>query len=445
MNKKIILPFASLLFCGVLFLIWPTAHTIALRKFLLIFGMLIGIVLWIRDDVRNEIIKQRWLIILTLLFIWVIFHAGFVSQNGTEAWKEFLGQWLPAYLALFSGIGVAVAGRTINASVYKMYLLAVLAVQPVLYLYLSIYKSIQLGHIATGFMVVNWGADLKPSLTFSSDMLAALACAKLLESFNSGGKPDNYKYLWIILIVLAMYIAMFTSTLNSMLLIGTCVIIMLVLVGYGLKSMRKRISIAFSILIVIMAIFVTSITIKYPSYWESKVSNTKVALSIDKYQNWTNFYKLGLPSNELGEQLPESFYLHVAYARAGLRAVLENPWGYGVTRHAFERLIQQKYPDVRIASTHNGYLDLACAVGIPGLLLFVLALIAIFWQLSRSRSEFARPAMWMIAMYALHWMLDPLSRDHFFELYLFIIALMMTLTLNTTPQNTIPDNQGKAL
>ena len=444
MNKKIILPFASLLLCGVLFLIWPTAHTIALRKLLLVVGALLGITLWIRDDVRNEIIKQRWLIILTLLFIWVIFHAGFVSQNGTEAWKEFLGQWLPAYLALFSGIGVAVAGRTINASVYKIYLLAVLSVQPVLYLYLSIYKSIQLGHIATGFMVVNWGADLKPSLTFSSDMLAALACAKLLESFITG-KQNNYKYLWILSIVLALYIAMFTETLNSILLIGACVIIMLALLGYSQKSMRTRICVVFSILIVMTAIFVTSFLIKYPSYLESKVSNTKVALDIDKYQNWTNFYSLGLPSNELGEQLPESFYLHVTYARAGLRAVLENPWGYGVTRHAFERLIQQKYPDARIASTHNGYLDLACAVGIPGLLLFVLALIAIFKQLSQSRSEFARPAMWMIAMYALHWMLDPLSRDHFFELYLFIIALMMTLTLNTTPQNTIPDNQGKAL
>lgn len=444
MNKKIILPFASLLFCGVLFLIWPTAHTIALRKLLLVISALIGIVLWVMDDARNEIIKQRWLIILNLLFFWVIFHAAFISQNGAEAWKEFLGQWLPAYLALFSGIGVAVAGRTIQPSVYKIFLLVVLAAQPVLYLYLSIYKSIQLGHLATGFMVVNWGADLKPSLTFSSDLLAALACAKLLEYFKSG-KQDNFIYVWMISIVLAVYIAMFTATLNSILLIGTCVIIMLALIGYSLKSMRTRISIAFSILIVTMAIFITSFLIKYPSYWESKVSNTEVALSIDKYQNWTNFYSLGLPSNELGEQLPESFYLHVAYARAGLRAVLENPWGYGVTRHAFERLIQQKYPDARIASTHNGYLDLACAVGIPGLLLFVLALISIFRQLSQSRSEFARPAMWMIAMYALHWMLDPLSRDHFFELYLFIIALMMTLTLNTTPRNTIHNNQGKAL
>lgn len=433
MNKKTLWPLATLFFCAVLYLIWPLAHTIVLRELLLLISASIGIVLWIRSDDRYAILKSPWLIFLALLLAWVVFHAGFISQNGAEAWNEFIGQWFPAYLALLAGIGLALASRSIDPPAFRIYLLAVLAAQPVMFLLASIYKSIQLGHIAIGFNVVTLGTDLKTSLTFSSDMLAALACAKFLDSFKSD-KQNIKNYVWLLPIALAMFVAIFSESLNSILLIIACIILMFVLLGYKLKVKISRSRIAVFIVITVIAIYAASFIPTVALNWNRMISNAKVAINIDTYTNWTNFQKIGLPYNEMGEQLPESFYLRVAYAKAGLRAVVEHPWGYGVSRHAFERLMQQKYPDVFIANAHNGYLNLSCAVGIPGLLLFALAIISIFRQLNKSSSEMAHPAAWMIGIYVIHWALDALERDHFFEIYLFVIALLLTLTINKSPR-----------
>jgi O-Antigen ligase len=433
MNKKAYWPFASLFFCAALYLIWPLAHTIALRKLLLLVSAVIGVVLWIRSDDRYAILKSPWLILLALLLAWVLFHAAFISQNGTEAWRELLGQWIPAFFAVLAGIGLALASRSFDPTVFRIYLLAVLAAQPVLFLLVSVYKSIQIGHLATEFYIGMLGTDLKTSLTFSSDMLAALACAKILESYKAGTHSIK-NYVWLIPIVLAMYVAIFSASLNSILLISACTFLMIVLLGYKLRNRVLLTSIA--VLALLISIYVVSFMPSAETGWKRMISNSKIAVNIDTYKNWTNFRKLGLPENEMGEQLPESFYLRVAYARAGLRAVLEHPWGYGVTRHAFERLVQQKYPDVSIANAHNGYLNLSSAVGIPGLLLFSLVLVAIFRQLKNSSSELAHPAAWMIGIYVIHWALDALERDHFFESYLFVIALLLTLSFNQADQKT---------
>lgn len=426
MNKKIFLPLASLFFCAILYLLWPLAHTIALRKLLLLICAVIGVVLWIRSGDRYEILKSPWLIFLGLLLAWVVFHAGFISQNGSEAWRELRGQWMPAYFAVLAGIGLALAGRSIDPSVFRIYLLVILVIQPVLFLLISIYKSIHIGHLDTEFHIGMLGTDLKPSLTFSSDMLAALACSKILTSNKVGG----HKYLWLIPIALAMLVAFFSSSLNSMLLIGSCILLMASLLIYQLKNRILRGQISVLILIAVVLVYFSSFIPFAKSGWSRLIINSKIAINIDEYTNWTNYQKLGYPHNEMGEQVPQSFYMRVAYATAGFQAVLEHPWGYGVTRHAFERLIQQKFPDANIPNTHNGYLNLSCAVGIPGLLLFLLAIVAILWQLKKSSSEMAHPAVWMIGINLFHWILDPLERDHFFESYLFLIGLLLTLSIN---------------
>jgi hypothetical protein len=440
MTKKHLLPFASLFLCAILYLVWPLAHTIALRKVLLLISAVVGITIWVKSEDRYEIIKTPWLILLGLLLIWVVFHVIFISQNGDEAWQELLGQWIPAYLALLAGIGLALAGRSIDPFVFRVYLLLVLTAQPVLFLLVSVYKSMQIGHLATGFYIGMLGTDLKASLTFSSNMLAALACAKIIES----NKDGIYKFVWLLPIALAIFVAIVSASLNSILLISACIVFTVALLAYRYKNKFLHYSLFLLICITVMLIYVTSFfTTTFDLGWQRMISNTKVAVNIDKYTNWINIYKLDLPSNEMGERVPGSYYLRVAYATAGLRAVLEYPLGYGVTRHAFERLIQKKYPDASIANAHNGYINLSCAVGIPGLLLFVLAIFVLFMQLRNSRSELAHPVIWVIGINALNWVLDPLERDHFFESYLFVIGLLLTLTISRIPQKIVHNNVEK--
>lgn len=423
------LPITSLFVCAALYLVWPVAHTIAMRKLLLVMGAVIGLVLWMRSEDRNAILKSPVLFFSGLLLAWVVLHATFISQNGNEAWRELLGQWVPAYLAILSGIGLAIASRSINSSIFRIYLLAVLSAQPVLFLIVSIAKSIQVGHPVTGFMVADGvllGTDLKTSLTFSSDLLGALACARFLDLAKSS-TAGKEKYLWLLPIALAMYVAVFITTLNSILLITGCVVVMMAVLAERAKLIGFR---KLVIALIILALGVVYTVTSIPSVsrqWDRMISTTKVAINVDNYKNWINFQNKGLPRNEFGEQVPESFYLRAAYATAGLGIILEHPWGYGVTRHAFERLIQQEHPDASISNAHNSYINLVCAVGFPALLLMLLMLVSIYRELRKYDSEWKHPIAWMIAISVIHWALDSIERDHFFEAYMFLIALLATM------------------
>lgn len=437
MKKEMFFPIASLLVCAALYLVWPLAHTIALRKLLLVMGALIGVVLWSKCDTRGATLKSPWLIFLGLLLAWVVFHAGFISQNGTEAWSELLGQWIPAYLAVLAAIGLAIARKSFSPDLFRIYLLTVLSAQPVLFLIVSVAKNIQAGHLVTGFMMpdsVLLGTDLKTSLTFSSDLLGVFACARFLDmvKLNTG---DNRKYLWLLPISLAMYVAISITTLNSILLLSVSIIVMMSMIVKELRPTYFR-GLIIAVVIAMPGIIYSAKEIPSASrQWDRAISTTKVAVDIDRYSNWINFQSQGLPKNELGEQVPESFYLRVAYATAGFRIILEHPWGYGVTRHAFERLIQQEHPEASIANAHNSYINLVCAVGFPGLLLLSLVIVSVYKELKKYDSEWKRPITWMLTISLIHWGLDAIERDHFFECYLFLIALLATIMTSNKADN----------
>jgi hypothetical protein len=418
---------ASLAICAVLYFVWPTVHTIALRKLLLLSGAAVAVYIWYRSVERKAILSSPWFVYSTLLILWVTIHASFFSQNGSEAWREFLGQWLPPYLALLVGIGCALASRVVSARDFRIYLVAMLVSQSVFYLFFSVIKSAQIGELARGFH--NWGiTDHKLSLTFYADLVAALACAKIIDAVKSGAKFSGI-YPWVLPIALALYVAFFSESLNGYILVGGCVLLTIAIVTY--LNRRKISTGAWAIAILLSGVILYALGTS--SYVATKLeplsSTTRIALDIETYSNWRNYPIIPLPKDEHGVQVKESLYLRVAYATAGLRTIVEYPFGYGVTRHAFERIIQQKHPDSNIANSHNAYIDLVSAVGFPALVLLALVVVSLFRQFRRSSSEWAHPAMWMIGLISVHWMLDPISRDHYFETTLFLIGLLGTLTL----------------
>jgi len=430
-SDKKYLYLASLGICAALYFIWPTVHTIALRKLLLLSGATIAIFIWYRSAERKDILNASWLMYSVLLLGWVIFHAVFISQNGIEAWNELRGQWLPRYVAMLAGIGCALASRSISPRTFRLYLWGMLAAQPVFYLLVTLIKSVQIGHLAIGY----WGmSDHKMSLTFYANLLAAASCAKMIDAVKLGA-PSSSIYPWMLPIVLAFYVAILSNSLNGIILVGGSVLLTAMVLAYLVWKKIPKGVIAATAMLGVFALYALSTSSYLAAKWENLASDSRVAVNIDTTTEWRNFSKFGLPKNDQGVQVRESYYLRVAYATAGLRAIIENPWGYGVTRHAFEQLIQQKYPDAVIANSHNAYIDLVSAVGFPALLLLAMMVVSVFKQLKRARSEWAHPAMWMIGIVAMHWMIDPISRDHYFETLLFLIGLFSTLTLESKAEH----------
>lgn len=433
-DKKHLLYWGILLLNAALFIVWPLAHTIALRKLLLLLAAITGLVLLMRSAKRKEILKQPWLIFMGLLLGWVVFHAAFISQNGNEAWREFLGQWAPVYIAILAGIGTGLAGSKVDEKWFGWLLVGCALALPGFYLIENLVTWIQVGYLPIGYMLpgepndVRVGTDLKTSLTFSLEMLVPFSCVRLLELWKRAGK-FTVRSVWVLPLVLALAVAIVSLIKNFMLLLALAVTLTLLVQGLrsGILNMR-RLLLGIVGLALLAALAVNSSNTIH-KFWQRAVSDTRIALDIDHYQNWKNSGKYGLPQNEFGQTLSDTYYLRVAFAHAGLRAALETPWGYGVTRKAMERIEQQKDPEVYLANAHNGYLNLSCAVGLPALILFTLAMAAVFWQLKRSSSKWAMPAIWMIGFYLLHWAMDAIERDHFFEMFMYVTALMLTLAV----------------
>lgn len=433
-NKRCVACWGVLWLNAALFIVWPLAHTIALRKLLLVLAAMAGIALLIQSASRREILRQPWLILMGMLLAWVVLHAAFISQNGAEAWREFLGQWVPPYVALFAGIGLALAGSRLEEKKFSNLLLVTALALPVFYVMANLVKWVQIGYLPIGYLkpgepnFVLAGTDLKTSLTFSLEMLVPFTCVRLLDFWKQTGR-FSLKTSWMLLLLLAVAVAMISLIKNFILLLVLNVTLTLLLLGLrsGIFNMRRLLT-GIAGLGLLGVIVVSNSTIIH-QYWQRAVSNTSIALNIDQYQNWKNFTKRGLPQNEFGETLSETYYLRLAYAHAGFRDMLEAPWGYGITREAMERIEQQKDPEVSLAHAHNGYLNMACAVGLPGLVLFAMAMTAVILQLKQSLSRWAMPAIWMIGFYLLHWAVDAIERDHYFEMFMFVIGLMTTLTL----------------
>jgi hypothetical protein len=231
-------------------------------------------------------------------------------------------------------------------------------------------------------------------------------------------------------------VTIFSDSLNGKLLLGICVLLTcsLLIRQYWIKNLRSTI-IAMVTLLIAVSFYAATHSSDIAARLQNFVMNTKVAANIDENTNWRNFRKNDWPANVQDDYVKASYYLRIAYATAGLKIIFEHPWGYGVTRHAFERQVQKKYPDVdvAIANSHNGYIDLVCSVGFPALILLVLAIISVYQQLNKSNSEWKYPAAWIIGIIMLHWAIDPISRDHYFETFLFIIGLFATLTIKNLP------------
>lgn len=427
MTEKKNLYWASLAICAILYFVWPTIHTIALRKVLLLSGAVVAAFIWYRSTDRNAILNSPWFIFITLLLFWVVFHATFLSQNGSEAWREFIGQWLPPFVSLLAGIGFALASRVVSPRKFRIFLIAILVSQSVFYLFFTLIKSVQIGELARG--AYSWGiTDHKMSLTFYADIVAALASAKIIDAVKSGAKFSS-TYPWMMLIALALYIAFFADSLNGFILVGGCILLATTIVVYLNRSKISTEVWAAALLLFGAFMYMLATSTYVAVKFESLANTTKIAISIDTYKSWRNFPITPLPLDEDCVKVKESLYLRVAYLTEGLRTMVENPLGYGITRKAFERIIQSKYPGSNIANSHNAYIDLVSAVGFPALILLSLVVISLFRQFRRSSSEWAHPAMWMIGLIAVHWMIDPISRDHYFETTLFLMGLFGTLTL----------------
>ncbi len=415
----------SLLSTAALYISLPVPHSMALRNLLLLLSLASGIVVIANSGRAKEILHSRPLHLLALLLGWVVFHAAFLSADNVDAWQELWGQWCKPYLALVAGVGCVLSAEYFRPRTFAVVAVCALVAQPLLFAEKILAFAIKWGVLTANYL---WIYVHKLGFLPFVEIMAAFALSRLALMMNQRLKWGVA--FWLLLLIASFFIAVFTTTRNTLLLLSVMSLLMLANVLYRKPAAAgKRWHLGLGVAMLLMVVAGMSGSLKSNMHWTQLIADAKVAVQIDEYRNWQNRTKYGLPMNELGQPVSESNYLRFAYAMAGLREIAEHPLGYGVSRHAFERLVQQKNPEASIANSHSGYIDLVAAVGVPALIMLLVAEVMLIRQAHATLGA-NNYVIWILGVIMLHWAIDPLSRDqHVYALFLLCGIFAMT-TLN---------------
>lgn len=424
--KHRILPLLMLC-CGIILVpIWPLMHTIALRNILLVIGGVIGLWFLIRER-HNLYQKSAFpLLLILLFFIWLGTHYLLFARNPVLELANIKGTWLRALLACFLGIGIGLFVRNQPRA------------QPAIWF--SIFSFIIIFYINYAWIsltIHSWGIpypfDLgvygdKVSIVFFGVTLLALICALISYQLAQTAKINSRILIASVFSIGLTFFSFLAVGTKNGVAIGLIMIFMFfILLISRAKKTFKNISL-FSIGLLLIS-FTVFLDLKLNPEWHNFFQTLEIGMQVDKYPNWQDQQTYHLPKLEDGTEVPESAYLRTAYATVGLKLLLENPLGYGLTDQSFRFLVLpmvnlEKAPKFSVYASHSGWLDFALGLGIPGLLLIWSAIATAIVYSHKQITAWSYATRWILVGLFLIWLVAEVDSSHFIETLFYLIALL---------------------
>lgn len=450
---------------SVLLGIWATVNTIALRNILLASGGVIGLFYWLKfframikqgGDKKFSLSKFAPLMLIGLFFCWILFHYFFLSREPVLQLDELKSTWLRSFLAVIVG---SATGLSLNRNkafapvlwlgllvsfivLLDQYIPKAVARQSMFapdplggYIYWAKFSGVLAGSILIAGLLGMWVDCVWPKLRVADyfqremifqkiyQMLASiytvLGIGLALFSFVFIFDAKNGVGLAIIIFVIWFFIGLIES-LREILRLG------------GAKNRRKLIlRLIFFFCLAIFAVgWFTQKHIKNNPGWESLFSDIYVSAQIDKYKNWQNTQKFGVPKRYDGEYVRSNTYERVSWAVAGIRLLQSEPLGYGTLR-SFPKQMKVIIPDFSGSPyTHSAWIDVGLAFGIPALLIIFSAVGIVLMRAIRGGSGHWRASIFTlsIAMLVLY-SVGEYGFQHGVEILFYLLGFLSSLSL----------------
>lgn len=434
---------AMIFISSVLLAIWSIKNTIALRNILLISGVLIGLLILKNNRRLAQLISNRPtcsqftpLILAACMFIWVLLHFLFFSQDEALQIQELRSTWLRVLQACFiGGVTGLIVGTNLNRSKF---------------LWLGIFSSFLyllfdyiLAHIDSGLFFM-------PDYYFSSPFgnkintvlmgniyIAAICGSSAYALTQNLIKLHVTTYLYWLVGVIAILFC-FTTVIDTRNGIGVALILigawLLYIGAIALKHQfeaRKFNTKAVFITAIplLLIIFFIQQHLSINRGWIHFVDDISLAVQIKDVPNWQDIKKYGYPRLSSGEMVYPNNYERAAWATAGIESISLNPLGYGLLEHSLGRVIRQTYPESVIQSSHSAWIDYGLAFGLPGLIFTLGALASILKLAIKSRSPNRQIAAWITMGLLITFTVAEVSSKHAIEILFFCIGLLNTMLL----------------
>ncbi|MBU3547845.1 hypothetical protein [Polynucleobacter sp. P1-05-14] len=435
----------------ILLAVWAVKDTIALRNIALVLGSILALIVISNDWRQGSLRKQlRFpnsvpLILLALIFIWVLAHFFFLSQDPIQQLQELHSTWLRALLgtimAFGSGLVIGKRPGFINWLWFGLFV-SILAAY---FRYIS--RAIELHSL--------FAPDYEGYIFYGK--IYAVLVGTILISGLSGTLLDKLrnqglsKWMWQglfwlsgLALVLYAYVFIFDARngigLAAILVLGLFAAGFIGLVRHGEKSRNtKGVKLIASFLVALLllgGVFAYQ-QIKHNPGWTYLVEDAKIAAQIDRHPEWqlsnsSHIY----PKTDAGRQVTGNNYERVAWAIVGLRLLWQNPFGEGLLYRSFRILLQKDYPGATPMATHSGWIDLSLAFGIPGIILMWSILESTFCLALRNKGPFMVTVLVLSLMLFLLYSVGELSNSHSLEILFYWFSMLASLQLpNSTEKN----------
>jgi hypothetical protein len=425
-----------------LYSVWILPEIAAWRNTSLVVGAVLG--LYVSYQYRLLLLNKKalpiWLI--GMLFIWASIHLLFLSQNSTVQLIEFKGIWKRALLAVFFalGLGLSIANNAERIQKWAWPLIYLGLLMPTL-IYLLKWTLTFYGQSFFGFESVPLFLRVYPGpqlfyvpktdyVVFCLPTLA-VALGQILSVLQE-------KYIkWVQLFIYGASIAGVSFVFygqnikNGFAYEALLLALFLLIMGVATNKHWTPIKVGIIVIFLIGAGFVGYKHIQQNNSWASFAADYKIAVQLDRYQEWKFNGEKGYPVNELGRVVSPTNYERISWGLVGMSLFQENLMGYGLIENSFGPLVNKRWPEssLRLTHAHSGWLDLALGLGLPGI---TLVLIALILSLIRTRDLIApwkNLGKWALVSTLLLWCTTEVSNNGNFDPLLFWIVLTASLAL----------------
>jgi hypothetical protein len=429
---------------SILYGVWVLPHTVFIRHTCLIAGALLSLPI---IYLNWHLFLQRRAIpiaLILLLVVWVSVHLWLIGTNYAMQLAEYTRIWKKIVIGLpFAiGLGLGLLSNSRSAAKTKIY-----------------WRIIFLGFLSPTLIYLfkywvtsnatRWGVELSPFLLMSNDIAhpfgihkvsyvffclpsVALAIGRLQSLIQSGSRYILAYIIYLSVLPITLINFRIEDTRNGF--AYALIFVVIGLFGLWLGKSRQFIlrKLALTCLLISVIAYLGYLGFKDNSRWNAFIPDAKVAIQVDKYNNWKycGVPPHGYPINEFGSAVSSSNYDRIAWAVVALRLIRDNPLGYGIMDLSFAYLGRLRWPDAScLHQSHSAWLDFSLGYGIPGAALLLLAAILTWAYSKNTQQPWNCIGRWVLGSMILLLITTEISSEVFINAFIFLIVMANTLSL----------------
>lgn len=439
-----------LILSSILLGIWAAKGTIALRNLLLVSGTLLSIYYIVQEWRYGELKEQCtfWktppLLLIGLAFVWIITHYFLFSIDPVQQFEELKSTWLRAFMASIVGLATGLALRQHPNRLNLLWLGIFVAFLVLFYQYIP-------RAIAQNKLIVldydHYLFHLKFNTVLIGMILIAGVDGALLDHVRSieyrwSNMRLSYLVYWLVGTGLALWA--FVYIVNARNGIGLSIILysfwFVCAITFFIQSQFRHqyfksifplfIAGIGLCLILNFAFLQTNVNRGWDNLW----ADAKLAVQIDRYPHWQNTAQMGYPKHDNGQLVTPNTYERVAWATAGLRAIVAYPQGVGILTYPFVKHPNAPpkmaaHQDISGIATHSGWVELGLAFGIPMLGLIFSVLLQLFVWAARNAIPARMTILGFVVLITCMYMVGELTTQHGIEILFYLLTFLTGLLL----------------